>query len=145
MSPAPRGLLALIAAALLAGLLFVYHQSGRKTARSMELAVEDGLKRFYESNATNQAVGTNGTVLAPEVLRESLRKEFAHRRFLPSLVRPEDTFVSSVPVPLGTSNLLLCVTQPWKSAKYGVDGTGQFRMVTDPEFQKWPHTSMSIR
>jgi hypothetical protein len=138
----PRLLFVLLPAALLAALVFLYHQSAQKDSRAMELAVEDGLKRFYDSNATNQTLGTNATVFAPDLLARSLQQEFAQRRFLPSFVLPQDTFVSSVPVPRGTTKLLY-VTQPWKSARYGLDGTGRTRTVTDAEFQAWPHIGMS--
>jgi hypothetical protein len=140
----PRLLFVLLAAALLAALLLVYHQSAQKDTRAMELAVEDGLKRFYDATATNQTRGTNGATFRPELLARSLHEEFAQRRFLPTFVLPQDTFVSSTPVPLGTSNLL-CVTQPWKSARYGLDATGRCRMVTDAEFEAWPHAALAAR
>jgi hypothetical protein len=133
-----------LAAALAAAFLVVYHQSARSDVRAMETALQDGLKRFYDSLPAEQANGTNAALFTSQAVSQSLRAEFAQRRFLPSFARLENTAVSTSQVARGTTNLL-CVIQPWKNTRYGLDGGGACRTISDAEFQNWPHSALSAQ
>jgi hypothetical protein len=140
----PRVFFAGLAAALAAAFLVLYHQSARRDVRAMETALQDGMKRFYASLPTEQASGTNAAMFTSQAVSQSLRAEFPQRRFLPSFARPEDTAVSTAQVTRGTTNLL-CVIQPWKNTRYGLDGGGACRMISDTEFQNWQHSALSAQ
>ena len=133
-----------IAAALAAALLALNHRSARKEVRAMETALQDGLKRFYDSLPTEQANGTHTALFTSQAVSQSLRAEFAQHRFLPSFARPEDTAVSTAQVARGTTNLL-CVIQPWKNTRCGIDGDGACRIISDTEFRNWPHSALSAQ
>jgi hypothetical protein len=137
-----RVLLTTLAVAL-AVLFVLYHQSGRRETWAMELAVETGLQRFYDSLAGERPGGVNaGTLFKPEDLTRAVRQELSQPRFFPSFVKAGGVLVSTVDVARGTTNLL-CVVQPWDNGRYGLDGSGAARKVSDSELQRWPHSAAS--
>jgi len=108
----------------------------------MEVAVETGLQRFYGKCANEQSGGTNGATFMPEDLIRALNAELNQPKCFPSFIKPSDVSVSTVAIIRGATNLL-CVIQPWQTAKYGIDGTGNCRKVSEPEYQSWLHSPLN--
>jgi hypothetical protein len=136
-----RVLLACLAVAFLGvGLLF-FHQTGPKDSRAIEMAIEEGLIRLYGKVANEQAQGTNGSTFGVEAVTKSLREELGRHKYFPGFTKADDIWISKVEIAHGTTNLL-CVIQPWKNVKYGVDGKGDWRKVSDAEYLNWPHTTL---
>jgi len=108
----------------------------------MEVAVETGLQRFYGKFASEQSGSTNGATFRPEDLMRALNNELNQPKFFPSFVKASNVSVPIVGITRGTTNLL-CVIQPWQTTKYGIDGAGNYRKVTDAEYQNWPHSVLN--
>ena len=141
MKTSVRLLLSLVVAAMVI-LVVIYHQSGRRDVRAMEVAVETGLERFYGEFASKISGETNAAaVFQPDDLMRAARQELSEPKFLPSFVKVNKVSVSNVGVTRGTTNLL-CVVQPWDDARYGLDASGRARKVSETEFQSWPHSAL---
>lgn len=135
--------LAFLALIFLLGFLVLWHNHGARDSRAMEVAVEDGLRRFYGGLVREQsAKGTNAISFSAEVVSQAVRDEFHQPRVFPSLVTATNMAVTTVTVPKGTTNLL-CVVQLWKGSWFGLDGTGASRKVSESEYSNWPHRVLS--
>jgi hypothetical protein len=127
---------------LLGSALICYHQMGLKEDRAFRLAVGDGLRRLYAQAAT-QARQKNTTTFAPKLFAEMLRGDLMEHRDFPGFSKESAVSVAVEEVAFGTTNLL-CVVQPWKNKRYGIDGKGDCRVVNPTEYQNWPHTTLNV-
>jgi hypothetical protein len=129
--------------ALLGSALICYHQMGLKEERAFRLAVEDGLRRLYAQATSDQARQKNTTTFAPKLFAETLRAELMEHRDFPGFSKESDVSIAVEEVALGATNLL-CVVQPWKDERYGIDGKGDCRVVNPTEYQNWPHARLNV-
>lgn len=135
-------LLLTLFAVVLGSLLVLYHQNERKESRAVEVAIQSGLQRLYGRLTNDQSRATNAALFAPEDLARVVRDELSQSRFFPGVVKASDVSVSTIPVARDTTNLLWAI-EPWQKTKYGIDGAGGCRRLSDAEYRSWPHLVMA--
>jgi len=110
----------------------------RKAAIS---SVEQSLKRSYQEIVTNRfRAETSLSAFTTEELKTAfLDCEPARLKFT-SYFPPENIWLAKGSVKLDSTNLF-CVALDFDGLRWGIDGKGEYRRVSNQEFTNWPCVS----
>jgi hypothetical protein len=137
---APRLLVGVLAAGLVAVFLVIWHGTARKDSLAMESAVTNGLQSLYAELTTT---ATNQTALTPDsIVLALLNNKNHHSIFLSGVSSPKDIYVETETTQVGKTNLI-CAARMGERSLYGIDAEGKCRRLTEGELQSWPHAALS--
>ena len=140
MAKSQRVSLAALIIALIAVPLAISHRTARKNAYALDEAVKQGLEWFYGRLI---AENTNAEFFDPEMVGRAARGELDRPNgSFPSFIGIDRISVSAKTIARGSTNEI-CVVQASKRSRYGLNGAGSVRALTDAEYQNWPHTAVS--
>jgi hypothetical protein len=119
-------------------LLTATHSAQAKREAALE-SVRSSLTRSYAEafvNQTNDTSGTNRVVESQELLAAFCNTNTCQLKTT-GFVWSTNIWISSQPVRIGTTNLC-CVAGVFDDQRYGIDAVGNFRVVGESEFARWP-------
>lgn len=126
--------------AVIVGLVLFERGANRNIAAGIASAKHSmgmSYQNLAASNSVDKLAGTRDATFGE--LRSAFCQEDGHLKFS-TFIPPENIWLSSKPVPLGSDNLA-CVVFSKGSQGFGIDARGSVRSVSEEEFMRWPHSA----